>query len=72
MTKPNSLNYAYFRDMLIRFEYYILFEIFYTDWHDCSKQVNFVKYLWLHMSMLLLYLSRLYLILLGDINRALA
>ena len=54
-TKPNSLNYAYFRDMVICFEYWDIF-----------------RFLCLYMSVYLFYSSRLYLILLGDMNRAVA
>ena len=68
-TKPNSLNYAYFRDTVICFEYW-----------DISPgnfiQVggfffNFVNFLWLYMSIYLFYSSRMYLILQGHINKAL-
>ena len=44
-------------------------EIWETYWHVFS---NFVKFLWLYLSVHLLYSSRLYLIFLGDMNTALA
>ena len=68
-TKPNSLNYAYFRDKVICFEY---LDIFPGNFIQVGGFFfNFVNFLWLYMSIYLFYSSRMYLILQGHINKAL-